>query len=245
MKNNEKNEILSFQDMQDLLCDYVFEKLNDEKRQAFENSLFKYPDLINEIDEIKQAFANFQQKNLDRKISAYTRNLSVKVNQKLSEQRRLTYKLQWLYKYLIPVSGIAVIFLIVSYFNLFENDQTLNPNSLMKKNVAFTGITQSDIDSLFNNDNDTINYLTEIGKLIPAATQSQSDLLAKLDENNLGVTLKEVYDDILSELILQEGINISKFGNIKQYDLFKNFENLEEEDIENILKELENADFNT
>ncbi len=245
MKNNDNNKILTLQEMQNLFCDYVFEKLSDEERQSFENSLFKYPDLIKELEDVKLSFSKLPKKSYDKKISSYTRNLSVKVNEKISVQSKLSFKIQRLYKYLIPASGLAVILIIVSYFNIFEYNNTLSKSSLVTKNKNFTGINQGDIDSLISGEKDSINYLNEIDKFVTSSNPTHSDLLASYNDSDFELTLTNIYNDILSEQILQDGINISKFDNLKQYDLYKNIENLEKEDIENILEELENADFNT
>jgi len=240
-----ENKILSLKEMQDMFCDYVFKKLSDEERQAFENSLFKYPDLIKELDEVNLAHNKMQQLNLEKKMSAYTRNLSVKVNERLSNESRTLFKYQRFSKYLIPVSGLALILLIVLYFNLFENNGKVNVTKINKQNSLFTGITQTDIDSLFKNTTDNVNLMNGVQELVPGTSQIQSDLLVRLDKYDTGTMLTDVYNEILTEQILLDASTFSKFENTKQYDLFNDFENLEEKDIENILKELENADFNT
>ena len=238
-----ENKILSLKEMQDLFCDYVFKKLSDEEMKAFEDSLVKYPDLQKELDEVNVAFNKLQQKKLDKKISAYTRNLSVKVNQKLYERTGFGFKFQKLGNYLIPAAGLVTILLIVSYFYLFDTDN--NNLQYRTKHKTFTGLTENDIKSLYKDGKTEINYLAEFQELIPVSSQYHSDLLAELDEKKVVSALTELYDNVLSEQILEDAVTFTKFESSKQYELFDKLEKLEEKDIENILKELENADFNS
>lgn len=242
--NTNKQEILSEKQMQDLFCDYIFKKLSEKDMFAFENSIKYYSEINKELEEVSIAFGKLEHSNFDKKISKYTRNLSVKVNEKLSAQHKFSYKFQWLNKYLLPSTGVAAILLIFLFFNFFDNKDNQN-NIQTKRNITFTGITQEDVESIEMEKNTDDNYFNLIEKIIPHSAKTQSDLFAIMENNDSDNTLSDVYDGIISEQILQEGLNIGKFGNIKQYDLFNNFENLEEEDIDNILKELENADFNT
>lgn len=239
MEHKDSN-ILSLKEMQDLFCDYIFEKLSDSEKKAFEDSLPSYPEMIREVEEVKVSFERIELGKIDKIISNYTRNISVKVNEKIYRNNKFDYSLNKLSKFLIPATGFAIVIIFFTYFNFFyDNSQNLSD---MK---TFTKITDNDMNLILSDDFTKENLLLSMDKLPSNSLNSNSELILNLASLNYMNDIESLYEQIFTEQVLSDKITFTKFENTKQYDLFNNIENLKEDDIEQILKELENADFNT
>lgn len=236
---NKKN-ILSLIEMQDLFCDYVFNKLSEQDRLKFEESLPNYPEMKKDIENVYTSFDLIEKRKLDNIISNHTRNISVKVNEKLYNQSNFDYAFNRLIKYLIPIGGLAVIVIIITYFNFFNNNIPLQND-----NNTFSKITDKEINQLISDGITKENFLPTLNKLNYLPIHSNTDTYLNYSSVELINDLESIYQQLFSEQVLNDKITFTKFENTKQYDLFNKIENLDEDEIEQLLKELENEDFNT
>ncbi|ROL60846.1 hypothetical protein D9V86_08830 [Bacteroidetes/Chlorobi group bacterium ChocPot_Mid] len=239
MAQKETN-ILSLNEMQELFCDYVFQKLSESEKKAFEDSLPFYPEMIKEVEEVKHTFNRVKQEKIDSIISGYTRNVSVIVNEKIYKKNKFSYSLNRFSKYFIPATGLALVIIIISYLNLFDGN---TPN--VRDNQTFTKINHSDVNKIFSEDITKEKLLSSMEKITTHPFNSNSEYILNLASLNYANEIESLYEQIFTEQVLNDKITFTKFENTKQYDLFNKIENLKEDDIEQILKELENADFNT
>lgn len=117
-----KDKNFSYKQIQELLPDYVFNRISDEEKIKFEQELPKYSDLQDEIKEVKSVFAKLDKMDLDNTLSHYTRNTSVKVNNRLAAKKQKVPFFNNAVKYLIPTAALFFI----AYFVFFNYNK---PNS--------------------------------------------------------------------------------------------------------------------
>ncbi|MFC2131702.1 hypothetical protein ACFLSQ_09730 [Bacteroidota bacterium] len=249
MNSNIPNKKISYSEMQEMLCDYAFNKLPDEERQVFENTLPEYPDLKQEIKEIRSAFEKVEAIDFNKNISRHTRNLSVKVNQRLARETQIPNGFRILNKFLIPAAGLAV--LIVMVFTGTLNLDFLNPNENIgivqtsSKTKNFTGITTAEASTIFDKEVENSDII-EITQLLPKGLGDENiDILSGLDTDLLETGYNGLVEEVFAGNILAQVEDLNALENATQYDLYDNLEDLNEDDILYILEELENADFNS
>lgn len=111
---------LTLKEMQELLPDYVFGKLENSSKEVFEQNLPAYPEIQKEARDAKAVFAKFASTDIDAAFRSHTRNLSIKVNSRLERKNR-KHRSGGIMKYAIPVA--CVIALATFMFNKHNNTQ--------------------------------------------------------------------------------------------------------------------------
>lgn len=215
----------NYKKLQEMLPDYVFNRLESSDKLFFESNVQNYPDLIEEINQVKAVFNRFDKMEFEDKINHKARNFSVKVMEK--REKRRSYKFsggQYLVRYLVP---IAVLIAIGMYYmgtpKLQKNDITKD----IENKVAAIG------DSLNN-------YNVEEEVLKNSEQYSSVDILS----NNL----ETIYEDEISDA-LNEMIDISEVNDIETFDadifssdrVLKTVNDLDEDKFQELYMELKNV----
>lgn len=234
---------LSLKEMQELFCDYAFNRLAEEDRKVFEQNLGEFPELQQELHEVNTVFKKVETLDLDKKISARTRNLSIKVNEQLAKGSMISRRRRMISKYLVPVLGIATIIIVIFSGNIkFSDPDVITNNTNSKVNENFTGITSAEAISLFDDDNEMIELASNLTNGLNPSTYDNLALFS--DEN-----LEESYNSTMDEFVKNSDLaNIKGSYNLNtstEYQFYNELENLEEEEFQKLLEELENADFNS
>lgn len=221
-----EDQLLSKEEMEYLLIDYLNNKLDDNTKNLFEQNLYNYPELKLEILDLQQTLNKLSQVNYNEMFSKYTRNISVEVNNKL-EQNRLHNKSKY-YKYLIPVMGTLAVILIALNINFTNN---------------VTDIKQTKNNTIINLD------AKEISVLLNEVNLDNSFELTfnKSSESNIDILINSVSEENL-ESFLNDYIDIT---NEDQEKLFHSFSNekvlkttineLTEEEYQKLLEEIKNV----
>ena len=122
METNLNNNKLNLNEMQDLLADYSFGKLSEFETQIFELNLPDYPELQKEIKEVKSVFERFESIDFDKIVSDNTRNLSIKVNNRLERRKRFSFYA--FNKFAIPsVLALALIYIAFNAGSFTGNNE--------------------------------------------------------------------------------------------------------------------------
>ncbi|PKL86798.1 MAG: hypothetical protein CVV22_01525 [Ignavibacteriae bacterium HGW-Ignavibacteriae-1] len=211
--------------VEEALPDYLFGALNDSEKIDFEQSIVQYPDLVQELNEAKALFDRIEKTDFENAVSSKTRNMSVKVNKKLSAKpQRKRFNL--ITRFVLPAAAIVLIM----FYTLFDANDS------------------SDSTIEMNNQSLTSNYdLDEIAVIL---AESESDDVDDVTMNTSfnQINFPDVYSDIIEEMYYEEMYNyidqITHYvGSNFSYnnDLYSNFETFEEEEFQEILKELENV----
>ncbi len=193
---------LNYEEMKELLSDYSFGKLTPNEMLLFEESIDKYPELKNEVIEIRSAFSSLNKEQIKKRIDRKTVNLSYKVNQnKYSKQRN---KNLWfsIIKYSIPVLLLGFTYMFVQQnqeYNPSENNKILESTELV-----------SEIDfNIIIGDNDNINLLNEASQIniievndgllkTNSVEVDELSLLESMTESEFNELLDEISDEKIS-----------------------------------------------
>ncbi len=208
--------------MKERLADYCLGKLTDEENGLFEHSLPKYEDLIKEVEEIQSAFPVEKKAQVNDFLASKARNVLVKISERL--EKRTVRKRYTLARYLAPALGIILLFLIV--YEPFNSILTKSDNSLGNKEI-------SNLIDEIQNPEELITYVTD------APISGEMDLVPEIQSDDIDEVYEEMIEsNLFSEIDYQiDDLNIM---NLNEYEIYYILNNLNNNDVELILKELQN-----
>jgi len=177
MKNLERKEI------EELMGDYCFGKLTQFEKEVFEKSIKNFPDLIDELNDVKNVFEKFDKEDFNKLNEQLSRNVSVKVQTKLSVKTiKSNLNSKFIFQYFVPTLAVFAFgwFVLNNYFNpldLYLNEEEVsNKTNLIKKyelEAIFDEQTQNpelmhtnNILTIFNDEIIEDDYETELLLLI-------------------------------------------------------------------------------
>lgn len=177
MSNN-----LTKSELENLLPDYVFGKLSQESIVQFELSIAKYPELLSEIEEIQRVFTNVHSMEYNSSIDNRTRNLSLRVIEKLNLSRSKSPFMNRGIRFASPIIGLIILAMFFFplddfkyYFHFISPSNSSQPIEIVRLSDA-NGIINDGI-SVAAMIEETIQLSTTTENL-PAGIQSIEVLLA-------------------------------------------------------------------
>lgn len=226
------NKKLSLEEMQDLLSDYAFEKLSENEDKIFEYNLQFYPELNQEIEDVRAVFKSIDNMDMDKFLSERTKDLSVKVNHK--REKRKYQKQTGLKRFLLPVAIMMLIAFIVGEYKLSDVIDYVIGNE--KHSEVFN---QKEMAILISDEeNDLINFIQPESKTEDLALAF--DKSSELDELAYEhIDLEDAENMEYFDLLLQSN---PANKNLIERTLSKS--DISENDFQNLIKELGNASFN-
>ncbi|GEM_PF-2820624 len=230
--NKEVYKKISLEEMHDLLSDYAFERLSESEDKIFEYNLQFYPELNEEIEEVRAIFSSIDQMDMDKFLSERTKDLSVKVNSKREKRR---YKKQiGLKRFVLPIAIMMLIAFIVGEYKLSDVVDYVIGN---KPHSAV--FTQKEMAILISDEeNDLINFIHPNSQTEDLALAF--DKTTELDELAYEyIDLEETENMEYFDLLMQSN---SANKNLIERTLTKS--DISENDFQNLIKELGNASFN-
>jgi hypothetical protein len=179
---------LTKQQIEDLLPDYAFGQLPEELVIQFEQSIQLYPDLQSQLAEIKSAFSTVEKNAINSMYDQRTRNLSIKVIDRLNSRRNSFFSIYRLPRFVVPVVGLVVCGVLYFQFN------TSTPPSLTEavKSNTLDIVRPTDAQLIIDED---ISYSTAVQvtstmmnspESIPATNIVIDDVFASIDGMNSG-----------------------------------------------------------
>lgn len=243
MNSNELNRKLQYKEMQEMLPDYVFGRISAQDKADFESNLPLYPDLNQEIRQVREVFSKVEEMDFNRILETKTRNLSVRVNDRMRKHRKpSTYS--WTMKYAVPTMAVVVL-IVFTYFN--KNETPAN--------------RQEDIAIQSNNDAVSVaNYLSKAdAELIFAEGVNLDDLQSVYsnismansynDIANIAADYPKAIDNIYYEHMAEQlkGIKSSDVNSIYDADegsmngIFRELEKLDESEIQSLIEDVKNV----
>lgn len=237
MKENRKIEL---KEMQDMFCDYAFNRLSDEERIVFEQNLPRFPELQLELNEVSHVFKKVEKIDFNKQISSRTRNLSVKVNERFAKESKFSNRRKIISKYLIPVVGLAIIIVVIVSGNIdFNKEKEINADV---RNENFVGITSAEAKSVFDNDYEIIELASNLSNGLNSKSLENLAYFAQ-------ESIDESYNLTLDEFVKPDDLLNDKsnyhLNSTNEYQIYNQLENLNEEEFQKLLEELEDADFNS
>lgn len=189
MNNNDDflNKKLSHIAMQELLTDYVFNKLSNNEKEIFERNISNFPDLEAEVFEISKVFKKVSKYDYNSLILDRSKNISVKVLNKSNKKGILGSK--WIWKIAVPVCLIITLGYAIG--RNFDFDISLinkNDNAILshkpvlktsESKILFNDLTNEELSESVETDNLTnqqSNNDIEAEKLINEFLNSNYEL---------------------------------------------------------------------
>ncbi len=202
-------------ELEQLLPDYVFGRLNSDEKIEFEKYVIDYPELLKEIEDVKSVFNKVEKMDFDKILDTKTRNLSVKVNNRLQYQKTKSNNV-FLYKYAIPVAFvIAIMIIFVQSFNTKQ------------KNINEEAKFSTKLNSILN-DYDYNNEEAEINTIIRS--------------NEYNNDFSDI--DLILEYLNEENSDFKyEINDLLNYDNFfdNNFDNFTENELQEFLEDINNV----
>jgi anti-sigma-K factor RskA len=242
----ENNVQYSRKEMEERLPDYVFDRLGDEERNKFEQSLPNYPDLIKEVSDVRTVFTKVRKIDFNKIAEAETRGMTERVLSRLHTQNRTqttyNYARTTTRRYLIPALAAIVLIAFATQFIVWNISKEEN----MKNNQI--------VEKIFDNQAPKVLELSQkdIATLDKSVAQCSAPILLEneLPEWNNSNELADLIDDIYSEYLtsftnesntqqVEYVVSTINYGN----NYFNDLNNLDEENLQNILNEVDNAEF--
>lgn len=205
-------------ELEQMLPDYVFGRLDDVNKNEFEKCVTEFPELIKEINDVKSVFSKVDKMDLDRILDHKTKNLSVKVNQKLYNKSKVGGN-SFLFRYALPVAVVITVAMIY-YQNTFKDNTHID-------NAKFSNILNNSIDnfdfSLIDSTDTSLSIYSDVASIEPDLDDSDYIL------NMIGFSSED--SDIL---------NKSSFVNPSQTELFfyEKIESITENEFQTLLEDL-------
>jgi len=242
MVKMETNKKYTHYELLEMLPDYVFNRLKEDEVMIFENSTTGYPDIQQEIADVRAVFDRVEKIDFDRIIDHRTKNLSYKVNQRLNKKKSM-FGFSGTIRYLVPT--LAVFILVFLYF---QPGKFKNLNNFSEIAVADINtenpllVNNKDISYLLDSGMDIMEVFDATNSLNSGSTGSHFIDIPNsiVDDNNLGDL-----NDILMDEVFKHGNEKTSMIKIQNNDydndIYDNLNELNEDDIQELLKEIENA----
>ncbi|MCX7908683.1 MAG: hypothetical protein N2560_04110 [Ignavibacteria bacterium] len=222
------------QEMEERMPDYIFGRLSKEEMEKFENSLLNFPDLVQEIEDVRKVFSKLEKANIDKFVEKRTRNIPVKVNERL-KQRRSPLNILARPGFVTLVAGLGIILIAISIFFPIARKFDVNPTQVVKKADTLDNnpLIFPQLDELANLANEQqldLNILPEIVSAIP------------LEQDNSYEPAVDFLDELVSEQIVDFIVNEKSVGFTPPYfDLFKNLDKIDENNFQKLIEELKDV----
>jgi len=207
-----KNEF-SHSELESLLPEYLFGDMDNDTKQRFEDSAKNYSDIMSEIENVKITLSKFDEYDLKGNIKQESRNLSVKVQEKLAKKKKTSHIMGTFPKYVYPSLGLLTLIYLFFFTDNFDKKEVLK--------VEFKIFNQSDL-ALID---------LESSEILPELIESNliyNDPLL----NNLNFKQDEIYDLDIEEFDFNFSIINSNF------DVFLN--ELDESEFNELMEDIEN-----
>ncbi|HYF04296.1 MAG TPA: hypothetical protein VEC36_13015 [Patescibacteria group bacterium] len=208
-------------EMEAMLPDYVFGQLTEFEKDNFEKALEQYPDLQAEMTDMKLVFKNLEKTRYRDVQSQRTRNLSVKVLQRLEQKNARRKKVSRGFSFGIPslvAAATAVIMLLPQGSSFMEPDggssfskeisSLISPSEAkgIIETAAGEGISASPV--AYFSDYSLVSLDAELATITPSETEViVAELSKELDASFKGIkentTNSENFDDEELQELLQ------------------------------------------
>lgn len=181
-------------EMRDLLSDYAFGKLTDYESSIFESNLNRFPEIENEIVEIKSVFSNFKKEKIKESLDNRTANISYKVNQKKYSKQRNRNLIFSVLKYSVPVLLFIIGFFAVGDYNSkpIITNQTTNSQLLTELDLT---IALGESSELKSNNIEVKSFNFDDGILLTPSESIKPSEIEELSENEFNELLDELSNE--------------------------------------------------
>jgi hypothetical protein len=213
-------------EMEELIADYSFGRLDKETAEKYAQNLANYPDLAVEVEETRKVFSKIESMDFDAILDNRTRNLSAKVHQKRNFKRSNQSSTAFLIKFAVPAAVIMALAITVFKGGVGGDANTTNeiPTGF-RQQLQSSIVLDANIESIVDYDYLSLsnpvfanydNYLQvdELVDFLKTKDANEKSQIFNQISNLVPTTDYQIYDDIddLKEdeiqLLLQEIKNV-------------------------------------
>lgn len=234
--DNSENTQYTYKKLQEMLPDYVFNRLNEEDKNFFEANVQNFDDLVQEVKDAQEVFRRVEATKFDDYFNRKTQNLSVKVNQRLNTTYNQRYY-RFMYKYVMPSIGLITIAVL-----LFFSDKLFPPKNIEIKKEPLIQLTEPEKEEIFSAILDTTEEKINLPLENIASTnifEQDSQISSDFDE-----FIDDFYADLLLNYINEDLIQYISNEPTAIYTILQYINSINEEDFQQILEEIENEKIN-
>lgn len=237
---------LSKYEMESMLPEYLFGGLDDTDRKNFESSLVNFPEIQNEIKDVNAVFSKLDKMELNSDIPNRTRNMSVKVQERLNRRRTYGKNKAAFIKLAFPTLALMAM----AYFLVFKTDYK---NFSSTKTIS--SVTPKVSDKIENviKQSDMLALASDSGSetAIKTAVQHNSTVPVILDKSDFEA-INDEQIDYLNQFVMANFIPSS--GEVRAYfsgtdynqiNIYDDLDNLDESQFQQLMKELKNEKFSS
>lgn len=241
MSEKKHTDELTYKQMQEMLPDYVFERLGINETKSFEENLHRYPDLKREVANVERVFGKVDRMDIEKRISQRTRNLSIKVKNEMKQKRANKGRVLFGIRYVMPIIGIIVVsmifyiyFLSLDYGKQQDQEYTKSTFTMVKPQEVLAVISDITV-----GEDDYLNAASEMS--IDQKDIDVDELIIDKD------SFMESIDNYLAEMLFED-IDAEEYLNILNdynltHDIYIPVDEINEDDFQSILEDIENEDF--
>lgn len=170
-------KLLSREEMEMLISDYVLDRLDDEQKQIFEHNLEIFPDIKKECSDAKQVLNKMENFDMNRAFGSRRAGTIKFIEESL---RRQTPRIRGnkTFRFAIPLAIMIAIFIF--YNNLYKH----NSSRYVYSPIFFdfeNEISKSDLDEIYQKDFDSLTE-DEIMQIFEGEELSYPAILEQLEE---------------------------------------------------------------
>jgi hypothetical protein len=220
---------LSYREMQEHLPDYAFGRISDEDKLRFEATLPDYPDLEQELADVRAVFSRVEEMDFDADISRKTRNMSVNVNNRLAKKTKRKSPI----RKLVPVFMVLLASIVVlNFWGGKEPDQ----KQLAADNEPLYFDNNTEAIILSSLQDEEIAHTSELN--VVSSTSSITDQVIVGEDE-----IDDLFCDMLAELDDLGSLSYSfdDVGVLFDVDYIDEISSLETSEYDVFIEELENA----
>ena len=244
--NMDSNLIYTRKEMEERLPDYIFGKLDEAEKNIFEKSLPEYPDLIIEISDVRQVFTKLEKIDFNKIAEVETRNLNERILSRLRIQDRnkptYNYARSNVLRYLIPSIAAMLLIAFATQFLVLNNSKVQTQENAQVIEQLFDKQSPKVLELSAKEETALDKFVSESN--LPILEESSLPMWSSSEE--FSEVIDGVYNEFISSFLnelnsnqIEKVINTISYGNNDMLDL----QNINEENLQNILNEVENAEF--
>ena len=235
-----ENNLLSYKEVEELLPDYLFDRLNDEENKKFEASIVNFPDLEKELKDGKELFDKIEQFDYKKLLNDKSQYLPERVVARLEKRNALYQPKLPNYKKVFLFAAMSFVLIIFMFFmNKRENSEIdIAKNEVIEKQEKNENNILSDYEQeIINRENSEVDLSGNIQNNLTKSEEAAavSYLYDSFDE----LDLEEYYSELTPEILIDYLNNSPEFhfqSDLSYLMFLDEIENLDEDSFQLIME---------
>ncbi len=218
-------------EMEERLPGYIFGELSDLDKEIFEQSLSDYPDIQDEIQQVRHTFELLDKIDYDKVLFDKTKDIPSRVAREVAKSNSTKKQSFISFRFLVPAlitAGLLFVVVKTGFINNYWNDLKPKTNNMISQNIK--------IDSAVSE----IIADTQVQNEIAQSSEFDNPHIFTIEEDDFDQQIKNYYEQFMFGI--NSYFNTTNSPNIESYlTINTNIENIDEEIFEQIIEDIKNA----